>query len=116
MTVREMLGAIRQELLDHSPADALTTSEYIVRLAALLGNIHDEMDRAEGLYIGHYHSIIEAQPKMASDKQKILAMDSEHYRDFQRAKRLSELVLEMIGGLKYRSRALTGEWRESHQQ
>lgn len=116
MVMRELINEIRQELMDHPPADALHTSDRIVQLAALLGNVNDEIGKWESEYIHGYNLMLSQNPKMAVEKVKIMAMDTPAYRGLQEAKRYSELVLELVGALKYRARALTGEYRESINQ
>lgn len=113
MTIRDMISEMRTEMLESPPADALTTSDSIVKLTALMGNIHDEIGRWERLYHHIYHELIDLNQKMAADKIDILAKDTDEYANLQSAKRLSELCDSMIQGLKYRARALQGEYKES---
>ena len=113
---QEQLSSLREEFSSSPPADALASSEKIVLLTAILGNIHDAIGYWESLYIENYNEVIQRHEGMAAEKLKILAMNCEQYRELQRAKRASELCLEMIQGLKYRTRALAGEWRESGNQ
>lgn len=111
-----MLSEIRDELLKTPPVDAISVSNYIVQLAAILGNIHDEIARHEGAYIHTLASLIRDDSSLSGSKAKIMAMDTEAYHSFQAAKRASELCSELIAGLKYRSRALQREWGDSKHQ
>lgn len=116
MTIREMINEIRDELKAHPPEDAMSCSDYIVKLSAIQGNIHDEIGRTESLHHQNMASMLDEDPKMGVEKIKIKAQALPAYAELQTAKRVSELATEMLNGLKYRQRALEAEWRQAGQQ
>ena len=116
MTIREMVTDIRNELRDNPPADAMSCSEYLVRLSAIYGSVNDEMGRTEALHHQNMAYMLDTDPTVGVEKLKIKAQALPAYTELQTAKRLSELVKTLIAGLKYRATALGDEFRQSGHQ
>jgi hypothetical protein len=116
MSIRSTIEEIRNELRDTPPADAMACSEYLVKLSAIYGNVNDEIGRTEALHHQNMAQMLDTDPTVGVEKLKIKAQALPAYIDLQTAKRLSELTKELINSLKYRSRALENEWRQSSQQ
>lgn len=106
VTIRERIKAVQHEL----GVGALTpdlTRESLVRLTALLGNVHDEQRAADHEYKVVLLKCLDSDE--AANRAKIRAEVSPEYQRAREAKDTAELVTEMIRSCKAYLRSLDTE-------
>lgn len=111
-TVRSMIDRRREILLNIQELTLHETTQIMVELSALIGNVNEEIRRRDDAYIRKLLSILD-QPKMSVARAKIEVMDTDEYRELERARGYKEVVIEMIRTLKYRVRSLQDEFESS---
>jgi hypothetical protein len=109
VTVRDMVNAAKVEIRkgDLHPE---RVRELQFMLAALLGNILDEITEADMAYnvlLKH----LESEEK--ANRARIRAENTEEYRRKRVARDTRELADELIAALKYASRSLTEEFKRT---
>jgi hypothetical protein len=110
VTVREMVRSFQKEI-QTSDLQPDRAAELLVKMTALLGNIADEIRQADAIYAQHLLRCYEATEK--ANRAKILAETSPEYDRKREARDTRELVVEMIGSLKYFLRSKEDEMRLS---
>ena len=108
MTVREMVKEIQAEVRggDLVPARACA---LLNTLAALMGNCNDQIRACDGQYAQVLLCELETCDK--ANRAKIRAECSQAYQLKREARDTKELVVEMIGALKYAIRSQAEEMR-----
>lgn len=108
MTVREMVDAVRREVLagNLSPVRA---AELHVRLSALLGNIFEEIREADMAYNAVYAGFLDTEGK--ANRAKIRAELSQEYRRKREAHDYHKVTEQLILSLKKMQSALETEMR-----
>lgn len=108
MSVREMIGAFQREIRD-SDLQPDRAAELLVKLAALMGNVNDEIRLADHAYAVVLLRFLEADE--AANRAKIRAETSTEYLRRQEARSTKELVVELVRSLKYLLKAKEEEMR-----
>lgn len=107
-TVRELVkriqGDLRQGALEPDRA-----RENLITLSALYGNCLEDIREADAAYATVLLGCLESSEK--ANRAKIRAETSPEHCRKQEARDTKELVLEMIGALKYLLRSLEEEMR-----
>lgn len=113
MTTRELINNIQEEVGrgDLLPGRA---SELLNQLSALLGNINDEIRRADLEYSRTLLKWLDIETK--ANRAKIQAETTPEYEAKQTARNTKELAMEMLRSLKYFLRAKEEEYRNSKYQ
>jgi hypothetical protein len=110
VTVRDMVNAAKVEIRkgDLHPE---RVRELQFMLAALLGNILDEITEADMAYNDVLLKHLESEEK--ANRARIRAENTEAYRRKRVARDTRELADELIAALKYASRSLTEEFKRT---
>ena len=110
VTVRELVRQYQREIqsTDLQPDRA---AELLTKLTALIGNVNDEIREADAVYAQHLLACLESEEK--ANRAKIKAETSTEYARRREARDIKELVIEMIGSIKYFLRAKEEELRLS---
>jgi hypothetical protein len=107
-TIRDRISAIQGELANGALTPDLAR-ESLVRLTALLGNVHNEQRVAD-----HEYKLVLLgclQGDEAANRARIRAEVTVQYQRSREAKDLADLVVEMIRSLKAYMRSLDEELR-----
>jgi hypothetical protein len=108
MTIRERISGIQKELANGALSPDLAR-ESLVRLTALLGNVHDAQRKADHEYkLVLLGCMAGGEP---ANRARIRAEVSEQYQAAQEMKDLANLVIEMIRSCKAFMRSLEEESR-----
>jgi len=113
-TVREMIGAIQRETL--SPADLTPdrAAELLMRLAALLSNVAEEIRYSDAEYAVTLLHYLDTEKK--ANRARIRAEISAEFRRKQEARDTKELVTELSRSLKYFLKVKQDEYQQSRYQ
>lgn len=98
MTVRDLVETIRREVRD-TDLQPDRAAELLTKLSALIGNISDEIRDADAEYAAVLLQHLDAEEK--ANRARIRAETSPAYQRKRQARDMKEVVLEMIGSLKY---------------
>lgn len=108
MTIRERISNIQSELANGALSPDLAR-ESLVRLTALLGNVHDAQRKADHEYkLVLLGCMAGGEP---ANRARIRAEVSEQYQVAQEMKDLANLVQEMVRSCKAYMRSLEEEQR-----
>ena len=110
MTVRDLIESIRREIRD-TDLQPDRGAELLAKLSALLGNINDEIREADADYAAVLLGFLNTEQK--ANRAKIHAEMSPEYQRKRQARDAKEVVIEMIGSLKYLVRSRMEEMRLS---
>jgi hypothetical protein len=108
LTIRDRISAIQGELANGALTPDLAR-ESLVRLTALLGNVHNEQRVAD-----HEYKLVLLgclQGDEAANRARIRAEVTVQYQRSREAKDLADLVVEMIRSCKAYMRSLEEELR-----
>jgi hypothetical protein len=108
VTIRERIKGIQAELANGALTPDLAR-ESLVRLTALLGNVHDAQRKAD-----HEYKLVLLgclQGKKAANRARIEAEVTPQFQTAQEMKDLANLVIEMIRSCKSYMRSLEEEQR-----
>lgn len=111
MTIKEEINRVRNAVLanpDCSPGEAAT---HLNELAALIGNIAEELADRQMAYNRVLHSAYEMEE--TSNRAKILAGISPEYQAMIEAKAMRDTAVELMRALKYFIRVKEDEWEAS---
>ncbi len=108
MTLYERIGAIQSELANGALSPDLAR-ESLVKLTALLGNVHDLQRQADHDYKLVLLGCMKGQK--AASRARIEAETTPQYDEARKAKDLGDLVIETIRSLKQYMRSLEEEAR-----
>ena len=110
MTVRELVRGFQREIqaTDLQPDRA---AELLTKLTSLIGNCNDEIRDADAVYAQHLLQCLDSETK--ANRAKIRAETSKEFSRKREARDIKELVVEMIGSLKYYLRSKEEELRLS---
>ncbi len=107
-TIRDMVKAMQVEIRD-TDLQPDRAAELLTKMTALIGNCNDEIRQADQLYS---HCLLKClQMESKANRAKILAEVSPEYQRKREARDTKELVVEMIGSLKYLLRSKQEEMR-----
>jgi hypothetical protein len=105
-----MVKSIQAEIRDNElPANR--AAALVTKLAALLGNVGDEIRSAEMSFNYVYATLLASDGTAA--RAKVQAQTSPEYLRLREAKDTRELVEQLIGSLKYLIRVAESEMRLS---
>ena len=107
-TIREIVRELQNEILntDLQPERA---AEILNKLSALMGNVLDQITNSDMSYNAVLMSAYKAETK--ANRAKILAENSEEYRQKREAKDTKELLDSLISSLKYFLRGKENEYK-----
>lgn len=111
MTVRDLIESMRREIRDTDDLQPDRAAELLTKLTALLGNINDEVRVADADYAAVLLNFLNSEQK--ANRARIHAELSPEYQRKRQARDAKEVVLEMIGSLKYLVRSRMEEMRLS---
>jgi hypothetical protein len=111
-SVRGLIDEYRQKVLNTPDLSLAESSQMMVELSALLGNINDVIGTLHKAYIDVYVKLIE-EDKMTASKAKILIMATPESQQLEEAKAYKDVAIEMIRALKYRCKSLSEEFMHS---
>lgn len=108
ITVRDHIKAIQAEV---GHADLLPDrgAELLMMAVALIGNVADEIRKADSVYANVLLSCLESEDR--ANRAKIRAETTQAYSRKREARDTKELLLELIASLKYFLRIKTEEMR-----
>lgn len=109
-TVRDLIESFRREIRD-TDLQPDRAAELLTKLTALVGNCNDEIRVADAEYAAVLLGFLNSEEK--ANRAKIRAEISPEYQRKRQARDTKELVVEMIGSLKYLLRAKEAEMRLS---
>ena len=110
MSTRELINEVQGEV-GHGDLLPGRASELLNQLSALLGNINDEIRRADLAYSRILLKWLDIETK--ANRAKITAETTPEYEAKQIARNTKELAIEMIRSLKFYLRAKEEEYRNS---
>ena len=113
ITIRERVMNIQNEILAGNLLPA-RTSEMLVELSAIFGNINDEIRIRDVEYNKVLLHFYETEEK--ANRAKIMAETSEEYNAKRVARDTKELTVELIRSLKYFLRSSEEEYRSGQFQ
>lgn len=108
ITIRERVNNIQNEILAGNLTPA-RSSEMLVELSAIFGNINDEIRDRDIKYNKVLLNYYESEEK--ANRAKIKAETSEEYVNKRVARDTKELTVELIRSLKYFLRSAEEEFR-----
>lgn len=108
-TVRHIVKEIQREIRDGDDLLPERAADLLTKLAALLGNINDEIRDADMAYATVLLEHLRGAEK--ANRAKIAAETTPAYQRKQEARHLKELAESLIGSLKYLLRAKESEMR-----
>lgn len=115
MTVREIVKGYQREIQQTSDLLPDRAAHLLNQLAALIGNIADEIREADAEYAVTLLHFLDTEKK--ANRAKIRAEISPEFRRKQEARDTKELVVELTRSLKYYLKAKQDEYFASrHQQ
>lgn len=109
-TVRDIIELIRREIRD-TDLQPDRAAELLTKLTALIGNCNDEIREADAAYATVLLGFLKSEEK--ANRAKLHAEVSPEYQRKQQARHTKEVVIEMIGSLKYLVRSKMEEMRLS---
>ena len=110
--VRAMLKEYRQRFLHSDGVTKLAASQALVEISALLGNVNDEIRKADQAYYLKFDELLSGE-KMPVSRAEVRMRSSDEYMRLQEAKNEFEMAMELIRSLKYLIRALDDEMEGS---
>ncbi|MCR4341903.1 MAG: hypothetical protein NUW01_18660 [Gemmatimonadaceae bacterium] len=114
-TVRELVKSYQREIQDTPDLLPERAAELLLQLAALVGNIADEIRDADSEYAVTLLHFLDSEQK--ANRARIRAEISPEFRRKQEARDTKELVTELCRSLKYFLKAKQDEYYMSrHQQ
>lgn len=108
MSIREMVFDIQREVRD-TDLQPSRAAELLSKLSALIGNVNAEIREADVAFNFILLAALETHDK--ANRAKIYAETTPEYLRKREARDTKELVIEMIGTLKYVVRAASEEMR-----
>ena len=114
VTVRDLVHSYQREI--HEASDLLPdrAAALLTKLTALIGNVNDEIRRADALYAAVLLAYLESEAK--ANRAKIRAETTVEYQRKREARDTKELAVELARSLKYFLRAKEEEVRLSRHQ
>lgn len=108
MNVRDLIEAIRREIRD-TDLQPDRAAELLTKLTALIGNVNDEIREADAEYAAVLLNFLNTEAK--ANRAKIRAEITPEYQRRRQARDAKEVVIEMVGSLKYLVRSKMEEMR-----
>jgi len=105
-SVREFVKSAQREIRD-TDLQPDRAAELLTQLAAILGNVNDEIRMADAEYNAVLLQYLESEAK--ANRAKIRAETSPEYQRKREARDTKELVVELVRSLKYFLRAKAEE-------
>lgn len=109
MTVRARVKQIQVELRDGRDIPPMRLAEMLMQLTAMIGNCNAEIREADAEFATVLLTLLDQEKK--ANRAKIRAETTDAYQRKREARDTKELVLSMVGSLKYSLRALEEEMR-----
>lgn len=113
-TVRELVREMQKEIRDTDDLQPDRASECLNKLAALLGNINEEIRESDMAFNVELLKCLESSE--AANRAKIRAQTTPEYLRMREAKDTKDLALEMIRALKYYLKAKQDEYFAARHQ
>lgn len=113
-SVRSLIHAIQKEVLKSEELAPDRAAELLAQLAALYGNVNDEIREAEFSYNLVLLDFFDKEK--TANRAKIKAETTEEYLRMKQARDTKDLIKYLAGGLKYFLRAKEEEMRASQYQ
>lgn len=107
-TIREIIAEFQREVRDTDLLPQRAAS-ILSKLSALMGNVNDEIRKRDLEYSLVLLKELESEEK--ANRAKIRAECSKEYQDKRQARDTKDLVVEMIGSLKYFLRSKEEEYK-----
>ncbi len=111
VTVRELVRGMQREIRETADLQPERAAELLNRLAALLGNINDEVREADAAFAAVLLAFLESEE--AASRAKIRAEITPEYRRKRESRDTKELCLELVRSLKYFLKSKEEEWHVS---
>jgi len=109
VTVRGLVREMQVEVRDTPDLLPDRAAELVTKLAALLGNINDEIREADAEYASGLLALLESEE--AASRAKIRAETTPAYARKREARDTKELAVELVRSLKYFLRSKEEEMR-----
>ncbi len=109
MTVRKLVATAQTEIRDTADLQPERARALLAHLSALLGNINDEIRKADGAYADVLLRCLESEE--AANRAKVRAECSPEFQRKREARDTKELAVELIRSLKYLLRSVEEEMR-----
>ena len=109
-TVRSLVKSIQQEVVT-GKLHPERASQLLLQASALLGNCAEEIREADAAYAHVLLAILDSEKK--ANRAKIRAETTQEYQRKREARDTRELLVEIVGSLKYCLRAAEAEMRLS---
>lgn len=107
-TVRSMVRDIQREVLETADLQPDRAAELVNRLAALFGNVNDEIRAADAEYAAVLLACMKQEG--AANRGRLLAETKPEYQRRQEARHTKELLDELKSSLKYYLRSKSREF------
>ena len=114
-SVRELVRSYQREIQDPDyDLQPDRAAELLTKFSALLGNVLDEIREADAAYASELLRCLDSEEK--ANRAKIRAEISPEYQRKREARDTKELMLSLIGSLKYFLRGKSDELQLSRHQ
>ncbi len=114
VTVRELVRGMQREIRETADLQPERAAELLNRLAALLGNINDELREADAAFAVVLLGYLESEE--AASRAKIRAEITPEYQRKREARDTKELAIELARSLKYFLKAKQDEYQMAKHQ